>query len=730
MRKPLICGALACATSVFGLAGLASYSSGQCVANGGNYVITQSTGAIVPGTTDVGNHTDDSPETLISLPFTWSFYGTAYDQVQLGSNGNLSFGASGGSTAFGNSCLPTPTFAAATMCPYWDDLRTDAVGSGIFTSITGAAPNRIFNIEWRATFYTGAQGVNMEVRLYENQARFDFVYGTLNVGGSGGTIGCQDAGGARSTQFMCDTANNDAPVAGTVLSFGCASTSAPSCSLAVSPSTGASGDTAVVTATIIEGTPASPPYTVMVDASQVNAGTVQLFDDGPAGGHGDAVAGDRIFTNSVTIGAGTPNGAKQLISTVTDSANPSESSTCSTTLTVNTVALAATGSATPATNVPLGSTSVLQINVTPATGPASTGIQVSADLSSIGGSATQQFYDDGSHGDPTPGDNQYTFTATITGPAGNYNLPFNVSDAQSRSASGTIAISTYDPSSVWDELNNGGSDTGDLPGTAQIVNRPAPVSQIRGNMDGSGNDADMYQIHICDPANFSATTVGGSTIDTQLWLFTLDGHGIEMDDDDPAGSGLQSRLSNQFTSSLPPGDYLLAITGYNQDANDDGNQLLFVNTCPGTIYRCEHSPDGPGAASSIDHWDAGGFYTGAYTIFLTGVGGSACGGTTGSCCTSNSCTITAQADCTGTWTAGGTCTGPGSCNGGHFCGSADFNCDGDIGTDADINDFFACLSGNCPPLPCISSADFNGDGDVGTDQDIDAFFRVLSGGSC
>ncbi len=106
-----------------------------------------------------------------------------------------------------------------------------------------------------------------------------------------------------------------------------------------------------------------------------------------------------------------------------------------------------------------------------------------------------------------------------------------------------------------------------------------------------------------------------------------------------------------------------------------------------------------------------------------------CAPTDGSCCTSNRCTTTSASDCAvlgGTWSAGGSC--PTSCA--PRCGSADFNCDGDIGTDSDINAFFACLSGNCPPLPCISSADFNGDGDVGTDGDIEAFFRVLSGGSC
>ena len=54
--------------------------------------------------------------------------------------------------------------------------------------------------------------------------------------------------------------------------------------------------------------------------------------------------------------------------------------------------------------------------VTPATGPASTGLSVTADLSNLGLSATSQFYDDGTHGDVTAGD--HTFTLATTSSAG------------------------------------------------------------------------------------------------------------------------------------------------------------------------------------------------------------------------------------------------------------------------------------------------------------------------
>jgi hypothetical protein len=58
--------------------------------------------------------------------------------------------------------------------------------------------------------------------------------------------------------------------------------------------------------------------------------------------------------------------------------------------------------------------------VVPATGPTSTGLSVTADLSNLGLSATQQMYDDGTHGDAVSGDHVYTYagasTAGIIGP--------------------------------------------------------------------------------------------------------------------------------------------------------------------------------------------------------------------------------------------------------------------------------------------------------------------------
>ena len=106
-----------------------------------------------------------------------------------------------------------------------------------------------------------------------------------------------------------------------------------------------------------------------------------------------------------------------------------------------TVSLSGTGSAAP-NLVNAGSTTLLTVAVTRATNPASTGITVTGDLSTIGGAAAQQFFDDGTNGDAVAGDNVFSYLATIpaTATGGARALPVTITDAQKRTASASIAL--------------------------------------------------------------------------------------------------------------------------------------------------------------------------------------------------------------------------------------------------------------------------------------------------
>src|SRR5207244_11900042 len=108
---------------------------------------------------------------------------------------------------------------------------------------------------------------------------------------------------------------------------------------------------------------------------------------------------------------------------------------------ISPTARTASGKASPSTVAPGGQTT-LTVNVTPGANPSSSGIAVTGDLSGIGGNASQTFYDDGSHGDATKGDNIFTFQTVVTSdtPFGSKSLPISLSDAQGRTGSTSIAL--------------------------------------------------------------------------------------------------------------------------------------------------------------------------------------------------------------------------------------------------------------------------------------------------
>ncbi|HET9493032.1 MAG TPA: S-layer homology domain-containing protein [Chloroflexia bacterium] len=169
-----------------------------------SYVVIPGTATVVPGTIDIGNHCDNCTSDLI-LPFSVTLYDRAFSRARVGSNGTLGF--AGNTNPATNNCLPNNSFNYAIL-PYWDDLDTSSRTAcngpcGIYISVSGSAPSRIYNIEWRATLRGGSRPVNFEVRLYENRNRIDLVYGSLDPLSSH-TIGAQRDIGSFITLIACN----------------------------------------------------------------------------------------------------------------------------------------------------------------------------------------------------------------------------------------------------------------------------------------------------------------------------------------------------------------------------------------------------------------------------------------------------------------------------------------------------------------------------------------------
>src|SRR5205814_1407400 len=143
-----------------------------CVPANLNYNLKQTTGSIVAGTNDVGLHCSEC-STTINLPFPYRLYDRTFNSAIVTSKGTLGF--IDVTQAYWSDCLPDE-YSDYAIFPHWDDLDLSvACGNrdcGIYTSVSGTAPNRVFNIEWRARYHNLWNTLNFEVRLYEGQTHF------------------------------------------------------------------------------------------------------------------------------------------------------------------------------------------------------------------------------------------------------------------------------------------------------------------------------------------------------------------------------------------------------------------------------------------------------------------------------------------------------------------------------------------------------------------------------
>jgi hypothetical protein len=170
----------------------------------------------------------------------------------------------------------------------------------------------------------------------------------------------------------------------------------------------------------------------------------------------------------------------------------------------------------------------------------------------------------------------------------------------------------------WTEVG----DAGDLPATAQVPVGSGGITSIFGSTPiTSATDADMYRIHLSVPSAFSATTVGtvgnpGLQLqNSQLFLFNEDGFGVYGRDDNP-GTPRTTLPAGSPLGPLLPGDYFLAISGFDRDPMSAGGEIF-----PDTPNNIVHGPTGPGGTQPVSGWTglaAALASRGNYRIDLTG----------------------------------------------------------------------------------------------------------------
>ncbi|HTX93170.1 MAG TPA: hypothetical protein VMC09_18290 [Anaerolineales bacterium] len=169
--------------------------------------------AWIAGTTQTSITGDDQVIT-VSLPFSVTFFGTAYTSIKISSNGNAHFGTA--SSAYSNVAIPNTGNPNALIAPFWDDLYPPS-GGRIYTGVSGTAPNRIYVIEWRnvAHYPGGTNGATFEIQIDESgTARNNiwFLYQDTSFGnasydnGVSATVGIENAAGTAGNQYSFNTA--------------------------------------------------------------------------------------------------------------------------------------------------------------------------------------------------------------------------------------------------------------------------------------------------------------------------------------------------------------------------------------------------------------------------------------------------------------------------------------------------------------------------------------------
>ncbi len=128
---------------------------------------------------------------------------------------------------------------------------------------------------------------------------------------------------------------------------------------------------------------------------------------------------------------------------------------------------------------------LLTLSVTPGSNPPSTGLQVFADLSAVGGSGAEPMFDDGTHGDATSGDDVFSLSTVLplNTPGGAHTVGFRIVDAQSREFTTFIPLEVLPAivvSQIYTPGGGGGGQQGYNHSYIELHNRAAGAVPIDG----------------------------------------------------------------------------------------------------------------------------------------------------------------------------------------------------------------------------------------------------------
>jgi len=159
------------------------------------------------GTTNL-NAGDDQVSSAFSLGFTFDFYGEAFTQGRMATNGCLHFKTSG---AYCNDYTPDPLTSqfTYTLLPFWTDLIRDNGSSMLAKSFDDKTVFGWYNMRE----YNRASDNSFEVILWRDD-NFEFRYGALDITKHDVLIGEMGSGSSQVYQYLfhdqCSTGSTNA----------------------------------------------------------------------------------------------------------------------------------------------------------------------------------------------------------------------------------------------------------------------------------------------------------------------------------------------------------------------------------------------------------------------------------------------------------------------------------------------------------------------------------------
>jgi hypothetical protein len=236
------------------------------------YGFTQTTGTYTPVTgTVISSSTSDDDEVYpaSTLPFSFTYAGTAYTSLRVTSNGYVTFGATAPSSSGYTPISATTGYSGAISAFGLDGGGRGNTGAAISTATVGTAPNREFVVQyanWSA--YGSVGGVeNYQIRLAETSNVIRIVYGSFS-GTATGTSPQVGLRGAANTDFN----NRTSAVGWNLTNTGAALTNAATVAVS-SPLVPTSGLTYVYTPSATAQLPAIRPTAT---ATTTNSATIDF----------------------------------------------------------------------------------------------------------------------------------------------------------------------------------------------------------------------------------------------------------------------------------------------------------------------------------------------------------------------------------------------------------------------------------------------------------------------